>query len=124
MIPGKGEHPKFLESFKYAFKGVMTCISYERNIKVMLLGGVLAVGCGFVLKLDPISWAVILTCCGSVLCAEMLNTAIENVVDLVSPEMHPLAGRAKDIAAGAVLILSIFTAIIGLIIFVNAYLNL
>jgi diacylglycerol kinase len=59
-----------------------------------------------------------LLCIGLVFGAEMMNTAIENVVDLASPELHPLAGKAKDIAAGAVLICTIVSVVIGLLIFV------
>jgi diacylglycerol kinase (ATP) len=59
-------------------------------------------------------------CCGVVISAELLNTAVETVVDLVSPEFHPLAGRAKDIAAAAVWILSVLVAVVGIIVFANA----
>ncbi len=63
-------------------------------------------------------WAVLMLCCGAVLCAEMVNTAIERAVDLVSAEKSPLAGKAKDIAAGAVLVISLFAAAAGLIIYI------
>ena len=59
-------------------------------------------------------------CCGVVISAELLNTAVETVVDLVSPEFHPLAGRAKDIAAAAVWVLSVLVAVVGVIVFANA----
>jgi diacylglycerol kinase len=58
-----------------------------------------------------------------VLAAELLNTAVETVVDLVSPEYHPLAGRAKDIAAAAVWVLSLFVALAGLVLYVTALLR-
>ena len=100
MIPGSKEnHPSFRKSFGFAFQGFRFAVLSERNIKVMLAGFALAVVLGLVAGLDAVRWAIVLLCCGVVLCAELLNTAIETVVDLVSPEYHPLAGRAKDIAA-------------------------
>ena len=121
MIPGrKSNHPAFRRSFLFALQGFRTAFSLERNIKVMLAGGLVAVIAGFALRLDPVSWGVIFLCCGSVLSMELINTAIETVVDLVSPEFHPLAGRAKDIAAAAVWVLSVLVAVVGIIVFANA----
>lgn len=121
MIPGKGpNHPTFRRSFLFAVQGFRTAVAQERNIKVMLAGGAFAIAMGLILRIDLISWAIILTCCGVVMAAELLNTAIETVVDLVSPEFHPLAGRAKDIAAAAVWVLCVLVAIVGILVFVNA----
>ena len=123
MIPGKGpNHPTFRRSFLFAIQGFRTAIQTERNIKVMLCGAAFAVVMGIVLRIDLLSWAVIALCCGVVIAAELLNTAIETVVDLVSPEYHPLAGRAKDISAGAVWSLCVIVAIVGIIVFANALL--
>jgi len=72
---------------------------------------------GIVFKISIMEWIVCLLCIGLVFGAEMMNTAIENVVDLASPDLHPLAGKAKDIAAGAVLLCAIISVIIGLLIF-------
>ncbi len=124
MIPGsKSDHPGFRKSFLFAIQGFRTAVTTERNIKVMLAVGALAVAAGVVVGLDPLSWAVVLLCCAVVIMAELFNTAIETVVDLVSPEFHPLAGRAKDIAAAAVWFLSAVVAVVGLIVFANAILN-
>ena len=121
MIPGsKSDHPGFRKSFLFAIQGFRTAVTTERNIKVMLAVGALAVAAGVVVGLDPLSWAVVLLCCAVVIMAELFNTAIETVVDLVSPEFHPLAGRAKDIAAAAVWFLSAVVAVVGLIVFANA----
>src|SRR5699024_12017447 len=73
---------------------------------------------GIRLEITRTEWLVILLCFAMVLAAEAFNTAIERLVNLVSPDYHPVAGDVKDIAAGAVLICAIFAAIIGLIIFV------
>lgn len=123
MIPGRKDsnsHPSFRRSFLFAMQGFRIAWQTERNIKVMLLGLVFAVTMGLVLKIDLISWAIILLCCGVVIAAELLNTAVETVVDLVSPEYHPLAGRAKDISAGAVWALCVIVALVGIIVFARA----
>ena len=122
MIPGsKSGHPGFRKSFLFAIQGFRTAVATERNIKVMLAAGVCAVVAGLALQIDLLSWAIILLCCGVM--AELLNTAVETVVDLVSPEFHPLAGRAKDIAAAAVWVLSCIVAVVGVLVFANAILS-
>ncbi|WP_321970949.1 diacylglycerol kinase family protein [Paratractidigestivibacter sp.] len=124
MIPGsKSDHPSFRKSFGFALQGFRFAVATERNIKVMLCGGAFAVLMGLILQLDLVSWAIILLSCGVVLAAELVNTAIETVVDLVSPEYHPLAGHAKDIAAAAVYVLSLFVALVGICVFANAIIN-
>ena len=125
MIPGKGpSHPSFRRSFLFALQGFRTAISQERNIKVMLGGALFAVVLGLIVRLDPVSWAVVFVCCGVVLAAELVNTAVETVVDLVSPEFHPLAGRAKDIAAAASWVLSLFVALAGACVYISAFVRL
>ena len=98
----------------------MTAVRTERNIKVMLVLGVAAVICGIVLKIDLLSWCLVALCFGLVIFAELVNTAIEAIVDLATQEYHPLAKRAKDIAAASVYTLSITAAIVGLIVFARA----
>ena len=121
MIPGSNEdHPTFKHSFGFAIQGFRYAFRSERNIKVMCFSGIAAIILGLIVQLDFISWALLFICCGCVIAAELINTAIEAIVDLVSPEFHPLAGRAKDIAAGAVWVLSLFVAIAGIIIFSHA----
>ena len=98
MIPGQKEnHTSFKRSFLFAVQGFRFALRTERNIHVMLVTGALAVLAGFLVGLDFVSWCILLLCCGCVIGAELVNTAIETVVDLVSPEYHPLAGRAKGI---------------------------
>lgn len=123
MMPG-GRHPGFLESFGYALRGIGAILRRERNVKVMLAVGVLAVVAGFVLRIDALSWVFVILMIGLVLAGEMMNTAIEAVVDLASPDIHPLAKLAKDVAAGAMLVLSIAVAIGGLIVYGRAALAL
>ena len=125
MIPGRSpSHPSFRRSFLFALQGFRTALRQERNIKVMLAGGAFAVAMGLIRRIDAVSWAVVLVCCGMVIAAELLNTAIETVVDLVSPEFHPLAGQAKDIAAAASWVLSLTAAVVGVIVYANALIRL
>lgn len=121
MIPGSNRnHPTFAKSFLFALQGLRYALKTERNIRVMLGAGVFAVVMGIVLGIDATSWAVVALCCGAVIMAELMNTAVETVVDLVSPEFHPLAGHAKDIAAAGVWVLSAAAAVAGLVIFGSA----
>ena len=124
MIPGSNSnHPSFKKSFGFALQGFRYTLATERNIRVMLGGAAFAVVMGLVLQLDLVSWAIVLLCIGCVLAAELMNTAIETVVDLVSPEYHPLAGHAKDIAAAAVYVLSFLVAVVGVCVFANAIIS-
>ena len=125
MIPGKRfRHPSFKRSFLFALQGFRTALSQERNLKVMCGVGAVAIVAGIALRLDPLSWAIVLLCCGVVIAGELLNTAVETIIGLVSPEFHPLAGRAKDIAAAAVWSLSVFVALAGTIVYANALMRL
>ncbi|MDN0068130.1 diacylglycerol kinase family protein [Collinsella ihumii] len=121
MIPGSiKDHPSFIRSFGYALEGFVTAVRTERNIKVMLALGIAAVVVGCILKIDLLSWCLVALCFGLVIFAELVNTAIEAIVDLATQEYHPLAKRAKDIAAASVYTLSITAAIVGIIVFARA----
>ena len=121
MIPGSNkEHPTFLRSFRYALEGFVTAVKTERNIKVMLFIGALTLIAGMVIGLEVDEWCIILVCCGLVIHAELANTALEAVVDLACQELHPLAKRAKDIAAASVWVLSLMSAVVGLMVFGRA----
>lgn len=108
---------KRIQSFGYAGRGIKFVFGTEANMKIHIAVAVLVVVCGFVFSISMTEWLFCLLCIGLVFGMEMMNTAIENVVDLVSPEYHYLAGKAKDIAAGAVLITAIISVIVGLLIF-------
>ncbi|MCI7731024.1 diacylglycerol kinase family protein [Enorma burkinafasonensis] len=125
MIPGSNrEHPTFLRSFGYAFEGFKTAVATERNIKVQLCVGAAAVVAGIVLRIDALSWVLIALCIGLVIFGELVNTSIEAIVDLATQELHPLAKRAKDIAAASVFTLSVTAAIVGVIVFARAFMLL
>ena len=109
---------RFIKSFKYCAEGMRYAFYHEQNIIVMFIVGILALLLGIIFKLNKPERLAVLILIGLVMSLEMVNTAIEAVVDLVSPEEHPLAKVAKDCASGAVGIMSIFAAIIGLSIFI------
>lgn len=112
------DYKKQLRSFGYAWKGLRSCVGKEQNLSFHLIATVIVTLAGFVLGITCTEWMIIILCIGVVIAAELFNTAIEKLVDLVSPGQHPIAGQVKDIAAGAVLVCAVATAIIGLIIFV------
>ena len=112
------KNKSFFTSFKYAIKGVKTVIKEERNFRFDLVMTLLVIVCSLVFPLLKWERCLVYALCALCLFAESTNSAIESLVDLASPGFHPLAGKAKDIAAGAALICALFSAIIGLYIFV------
>ncbi|MEL6670843.1 MAG: diacylglycerol kinase family protein [Bacteroidota bacterium] len=113
-----------LRSFGYAFQGIGILFKSQVNAKIHLLAIILIVALGFYLGLTAAEWCWIVLCMGFVLCMEAINTALEFLVDLVSPERNPLAGKVKDVAAGAVLLSVIFAAVVWGIIFLPKLLAL
>jgi undecaprenol kinase len=91
-------------AFGYAVAGLATAWRTQRNVRIHAGCAVLAVIAGALVRLPPLGWGVLLLAIALVLVAELLNTALEAVVDLLSPDDHPLAKAAKDIAAAAVLV--------------------
>jgi len=114
----KQECKKLINSFKYAIEGFISSFKTERNMKIHILAMVLVVLLGIYLKLGIIEWCFITFAIALVIGAELFNTAIETIVDMVSPEKNPKAKLAKDISAAAVLAFAIGATIIGMIIFV------
>ena len=109
---------KLLKSFKYAFDGICTGIKEEQNMKIHITIMILVIIFGIMLKISKMEWIICIILFGLVISMELINTAIENTVDLVTKEKNEQAKIAKDVAAGAVLVSAITSAIIGLIIFV------
>ena len=101
-------------SFRYAWDGITHVVRTQRNMRIHLAIGAIVLVAGGVLRLQVVEWALLLLCIMAVVVAEMSNTLIEALVDLVSPQYHPLAKLAKDVAAGAVLVTAIGSAGIGL----------
>ena len=106
------------KSFGYAFKGIDDVISNEPNMKIHVSVAILVVIMAFLLKISMIEWIILVLLIGLVLAAEVINTTIENLVDMYTKEYNEKAKVVKDTAAGTVLILAITAAIIGLIILV------
>lgn len=106
------------KSFYHAFMGIVATIKKERNIKIHLGFMIAVILCGFYFQLTKTEWLICMLLFGLVISLELVNTAIEAVVDLASPDYHELAKLAKDAAAGAVLVSAIVAAIIGLSIFI------
>ncbi len=107
----------FLMGFVFAARGLRAGWSGQRNIKVMLGLALLAGGLGWWLEITSLEWAVISLSCGLVLSLELINTAGEKLVDILSPEIDPRYGRIKDILAGAVLVAAMFAAVAGAVVF-------
>lgn len=114
----KLDKKRLTNSFKYAFEGILQAYIGEQNLKIHTVIAVLVIIFGFILKISYTEWLVCLVLIGLVLMAEFFNTSIEYLVDLASPEIHPLAKATKDTASAGVLMMAIISAIIGLIIFV------
>ncbi|UPM55631.1 diacylglycerol kinase family protein [Gottfriedia acidiceleris] len=105
------------KSFGFAFSGIFNVIKNERNIKIQLFAALISIGLAFYLHISRIDWLILLLIITIVISLELVNSSIEAVVDLASPNKHPLAKKAKDVAAGAVLIAAIVSIIIGALLF-------
>jgi diacylglycerol kinase (ATP) len=107
-----------VRSFGYALQGIATLFRSQAHAKVHLAATVVVVGLGFLLEVSPGEWVALVLSITLVWVAEGFNTALEFVVDLASPERHALAGKAKDVAAGSVLLASIGTVVVAMLVFV------
>jgi diacylglycerol kinase (ATP) len=112
------------KSFGYAKDGLKTGLKEERNMKIHLCISVIVIVAGLFLELSRLEWIAIVLCVGIVFAAELFNTALENVVDLISPKYHPVAGKIKDLSAAAVIICAVVSVVVGVIIFGNKLLEL
>jgi diacylglycerol kinase len=111
-----------LKTFYYAFKGVIDLFSGRHPNAIVHLAAVFAVSVsGFIFNISAIEWCIVVLCFIAVISLEAINSAIEYIVDLISPEHHPLAGKAKDIAAAAVLIAAVGSVLIATIIFLPKF---
>lgn len=108
---------KRAKAFGYAFKGIHNMFKSEAHAKIHLVATICVITCGVIFRIERWEWCAVLLCIGSVLMAEAFNTAIEKLADTITKERHPLIGAAKDIAAGAVLLLVMAAIAVGLIVF-------
>ncbi len=112
------KNKKLINSFKCAIQGIIQAIKTERNVKIHITIMILVIISGIVLKIAKQEWITCIILFGLVMSLELVNSAIETTVDIAMPEINEKAKNAKDIAAGAVLISAISSAIIGLTIFI------
>ena len=106
-----------MKPFVDALRGIAVLFATQRNARWHLLVAAVATVLGLVLKIAPIEWCAVLLAMGLVLAAEALNTSVEFLADAVHPDQHPLVGKAKDVAAGGVLLAAIAAAAVGVIVF-------
>lgn len=105
------------QAFACAFKGIIKTAK-ERNFKIELCFMCLAIILGVFFSISALEWVCVVICFGLVLGGEVINSSVEAIVDLASPDFHVLAGKAKDCAAGGVLLFSIASFVVGCIIFI------
>ncbi len=115
---------KFINSFKYPFSGLRYAYKNEQNLAVDIGITIIVIVLGILLKISIVEWAILSITVGLVISFELMNTAIEATVDLVTEEYHPLAKVAKDTSAAAVLVLAIVSIIEGIIIFLPKIIEL
>jgi len=109
---------------KHAFNGITQFFLHERNGKIQLAFAIAVTIAGFYFHISSTEWALILLCIGSVISAEMLNSALEKICNLIHEDFHPTIKVIKDVAAAAVLWLAIISTIVGIIIFLPKFLML
>lgn len=115
---------KFHESANHAIDGIQYTIDNERNFRIELIFAIIVTIMSYVLNVSILEWTILILTIGIVLALEMVNTSIERVVDLVTKDYLPLAKYAKDVSAGAVLIMSMFSVAIGILIFLPKIIDL
>jgi diacylglycerol kinase (ATP) len=107
-----------IKSFKYAFNGLKLFFIYDHNGRIHLFAGMVAIGLSFYLKISGLEWIAILSVISAVFVAEILNSALEKLADVVSPDYHPKIKVVKDLAAAAVLVAAFLAVAVGFIVFI------
>ena len=115
---------KLLSSFQHAVQGLAASCKTERNLRIHLSAAGLVILFGCILRINATEWCICILLFALVIGAELINTALEALVDLVRPEIHPKAKRAKDTAAAAVLICALAAVAVGMIIFLPKLIQL
>jgi len=111
------QHTNFISSLNNALQGLKVAFREQRNLRIQTVIAVFTIALGIWLRITRMEWAIIFTCIGLVMGLELLNSAIEVLLDKLHPEKDAAIGKAKDIAAGAVLLASICSLIAGFWIF-------
>ncbi len=108
---------KRLLSFKYAFNGIAYVIKTQANMQIHFFLTIIVIIAGFYFKISTVEWLFLLLTIALVLVSETINTAIEEIVNFISPEYNKKAGIIKDLSAAFVLLAAIFAVIVGILIF-------
>lgn len=108
---------KLLKSFTFAFAGIKEAFKSEKNLKIHFILALLAIILAIILNLSPVEWAILVITIGLVFILELINTSLEQIVDLVSPEIKEKAGIAKDVAAAGVMIAAIVSILVAAFLF-------
>ncbi len=106
------------DMFKIAIEGILTALKEEKNLQFDFFMAAVVFICAYVFKLSLVHWCIILFAICQVIVAELVNTIVENIVDVICPHFDLRAKKIKDISCGMVLMTCIFSAIIGLVIFI------
>jgi diacylglycerol kinase (ATP) len=117
LRPPEGLLRRRVASFGHAVRGVGSALRSEVHLRLHAAATVVVLGLGLYFDLARLEWALVALAVASVWAAELMNTAVEALTDLASPDYHPLAGKAKDVAAGAVLLAALGALAVGLLVF-------
>ena len=117
LRPPEGLWRRRVASFGHAFRGVWSALRSEVHMRYHAVATAVVLGLGMYYSLSRLEWALVALAIAGVWTAELLNTAIEALTDLASPDFHPLAGKAKDVAAGAVLLAAAGAVVVGVLVF-------
>ena len=123
LRPPEGLWRRRVASFGHAGRGVWSALRSEVHLRFHALATVVVVGLGFYCHITRLEWALVAISVAGVWSAELMNTAIEALTDLASPAWHPLAGKAKDVAAGAVLLAALGALVVGALVFAPYFFN-
>lgn len=109
---------RFLKSFTYSIDGLKYAYKYEQSMMIHVIATILVIAANIFFQVTGMEWLITIIAIGMVLSAELINTAIEAVVDLVTLEIHPLAKIAKDCGSAATFVLAMMAAVIGCVIYI------
>ena len=106
-----------VKSFAFALHGFLVALKEQRNLRIHLFISALVLAVAYLLEINFLEFSILLLCMGLVISLELVNSSIEGLVDLISPEKKALAGKIKDISAAAVLVAAVTASLVGIIIF-------
>lgn len=106
-----------VKSFGFALNGFLAALKEQRNLRIHLFISALVLAVAYLLEINFLEFSILLLCMGLVISLELVNSSIEELVDLISPEKKALAGKIKDISAAAVLVAAVTASMVGIIIF-------